>query len=70
VTIQPTNRPTPADLTLAARLLAPHLGPIAQVLVKRAAAQADVTRDKFLLALAANLPTEQERAKFLAAFGA
>jgi len=69
VTIQPTRHPAPADLALAARLLAPHLGPIAQVLVKRAAAQADVTRDKFLLSLAGNLPNEQERAKFLAAFG-
>jgi len=61
--------PSASDVAQAAQLLAAHLGPIASVMVKRAAAVPGVTRDKFFLGLASHLTNDKERAAFLAQFG-
>ena len=63
----PTRAPTPEEIARAARLLALHMGPIAQVLVKRAA-QPGVTRDQFLAGLAAHLADQADRERFLGGF--
>ena len=65
---QPSRAPTPEEVALAARLLAVHLGPIAQILAKRAA-QPGVTRDRFLAGLAAHLDESADRERFLREFG-
>jgi serine/threonine-protein kinase len=62
------TRLTPGDVERAAQLLAVHLGPIAQVLVRRAA-QPGVDREKFLIDLGAYLVDEAERTRFVEAFG-
>jgi tetratricopeptide (TPR) repeat protein/predicted Ser/Thr protein kinase len=55
---------TPAALGQAARLLAPHVGPIAGVLAKRAAQRADSLRSLYLL-LAEYVENQTHRARFL-----
>jgi eukaryotic-like serine/threonine-protein kinase len=62
--------PSAAEVARATRLLTPRLGPIAPVLVRRAAAETGVTRETFLKSLAAELVDAQDRADFLARFGA
>jgi serine/threonine-protein kinase len=54
----------PEQLVRIEALLVHYLGPIAPVLVKRAAKQA-TTRDALIAALAAELDDEKERAAFL-----
>ena len=62
--------PLTADMiALATRRLTHYVGPIAKVIVKKAAGQASTSRQFYLL-LADSLPTEAERAKFLDEFGA
>ena len=59
------------DADLLARLtqaLAPHLGPIAKVVVTRAARQAS-TEDDLFRSLAAEIPVEADRKRFLATRG-
>jgi hypothetical protein len=65
---QPPRPPTPAEIARAAHLLAIHLGPIAQILAKRAA-QPGVTRDQFLAGLAEHLGEGGDRERFLSQFG-
>jgi serine/threonine-protein kinase len=65
---QPPRPPTPEEIALAARLLAVHVGPIAQILAKRAA-QPGVTRDQFLAGLATHVSEGKDRERFLSAFG-
>jgi len=60
--------PTKDELQLATQLLAVHMGPIANTLVKRAA-QPGVSRDRFVAALAGYLTDAQERARFLSQLG-
>jgi hypothetical protein len=60
--------PTNDELLLATRLLAVHMGPIANTLVRRAA-QPGVSRDKFVAALAGYLTDAQDRARFLSQLG-
>jgi eukaryotic-like serine/threonine-protein kinase len=59
---------TPAAVAQAARLLAPHVGPIANVLAKRTAQRADSLRSFYLL-LAEYVEGKNDRAKFLRAAG-
>jgi eukaryotic-like serine/threonine-protein kinase len=59
---------TPADVDRASQLLAVHLGPIAQVLAKRAA-QSGPSREQFIASLAAYLSDDADRARFLSALG-
>lgn len=54
-----------AELAELARLLAPHLGPMARILVRRAAAGAGSRRD-LVAALAREIANERDRAAFLA----
>jgi serine/threonine-protein kinase len=64
-----TSRPlTPEDVARAARLLAVHMGPIAQILAKRAA-QPGTGREEFAASLGAYLTDDADRARFFAAFG-
>jgi eukaryotic-like serine/threonine-protein kinase len=56
----------PAMLDRLARALAPHLGPIAKVLVSRAARSAG-SAEELQNALAAEIPTAEDRRRFLAA---
>jgi len=65
---QHTRAPTPQEVARAAQLLAVHMGPIAQVLAKRAA-QPGVSRENFLAGLAAHLIDAGDRARFLREFG-
>jgi eukaryotic-like serine/threonine-protein kinase len=60
---------TPEVVDEAARALTPYLGPIAKVVVKRAAAVAQ-DRQIFYQLLADELPSEQDRSSFLRAVGA
>lgn len=60
--------PTKEEMRLAAQLLAVHMGPIANTLVKRAA-QPGVSREQFITALAGYLTDAQERARFLSRLG-
>jgi len=64
----PQGSPTESDLQRATLLLTRHLGPIAQVLVRRAA-RPGVTRDVFLDELAEKITVPEQRASFLAEFG-
>ena len=59
---------TPEDITRAVQLLAVRVGPIAQVLAKRAA-RPGCSREQFIAALAAYLSDDAERAGFLRALG-
>ncbi len=65
---QQTRAPTPQEVARAAQLLAVHMGPIAQLLAKRAA-QPGVSREHFLAGLAAHLIDAGDRARFLREFG-
>jgi serine/threonine-protein kinase len=60
---------TPEAVDEAARALTPYLGPIAKVVVKRAAAVTQ-NRQEFYQILADELTTEKDRAGFLRAVGA
>ncbi len=60
---------TPEAVDEAARALTPYLGPIAKVVVKRAAAVTQ-NRQEFYQILADELSTEKDRAGFLRAVGA
>jgi serine/threonine-protein kinase len=59
--------PTPEEVARATQLLTVHLGPIAQVLSKRAV-QAGIARDRFFFTLAENLLDETDRMVFLGRF--
>ena len=59
---------SPAAIAQAARLLAPYVGPIANVLAKRAAPRADSLRAFYLL-LAEYVESKNDRASFLRAAG-
>jgi serine/threonine-protein kinase len=59
---------TPEDITRAVQLLAVRVGPIAQVLAKRAA-RPGCSREQFIAALAAYLNDDAERAGFFRALG-
>jgi serine/threonine-protein kinase len=62
--------PLTADMiAMATRKLTEYVGPIAKVIVKKAAGQASTSRQFYLL-LADSLTTEAERAKFLDELGA
>ncbi len=63
-----TREIPPEVVELAAKRLAPHLGPIAKVVAKRTAGRAADERDYYRL-LADNLPDPAERAAFLRAAG-
>jgi hypothetical protein len=58
---------TPEDVARASRLLSVHMGPIAQVLARRAA-QPGTSREEFAASLGAYLTDEGDRARFLASF--
>ncbi len=60
---------TPELVEQAARALTPYLGPIAKVVVKRTSAATQNTQEFYQL-LAAELPSEKDRAGFLRAVGA
>jgi serine/threonine-protein kinase len=60
---------TPEAIDEAGRALTPYLGPIAKVVVKRAAAVTQ-NRQEFYQILADELSTEKDRAGFLRAVGA
>lgn len=60
----PTIPVTPETVVEATRLLAPYLGPIARVVVKKAAAQA-VDRRQFYKILADSVSNEADRTRFL-----
>jgi hypothetical protein len=60
---------TPEAINAAQHKLATYLGPIAKVIVKRAAAQAGSSR-QFYLILADSLGSESERTRFLREIGA
>jgi len=59
--------PTPEEVARATQMLTMHLGPIAQILSKRAV-QPGFSRDRFLSTLAANLMDEADRIAFLSTF--
>lgn len=61
--------PSPETLDAAARLLAAYLGPIAKVIVKKAAAKA-ATLEQFHALLADNLADDAEKLRFLKDLGA
>jgi eukaryotic-like serine/threonine-protein kinase len=60
--------PTAAEINLASQRLAMRLGPIANVLVRRAA-QPGATREQFVASLVAHLSDADDRARFLAELG-
>ena len=62
------QRLTTADIERAAQLLTVQLGPIAQVLAKRAAKPGS-SREQFIARLASYLSDDGERARFLSALG-
>ena len=65
----PTGSPfADADLERIGKLFARHMGPLAKVLLRRAAAQA-ADRDALCRALAAHLANEDERRRFLSEAG-
>jgi serine/threonine-protein kinase len=69
-TAEPACRaPTPAEIALASQRLAMRLGPIANILVKRAAAQPGATREQFVASLVAHLNDADDRARFMAELG-
>jgi serine/threonine-protein kinase len=59
---------TPEDISLASQLLTAHVGPIAAVLAKRAAAPG-VSRDQFIASLASHLSDDAARSRFIEALG-
>jgi serine/threonine-protein kinase len=63
-TTGPVTRVTSEMVEQAARRLAPHVGPIAKVLAKKAAAKAQDSR-QFHLLLAENITSESDRNRFL-----
>jgi serine/threonine-protein kinase len=56
---------TAEDIAAASRALASLMGPIAPVLVKRAAATAGISRQQFIATLAAQLSDESDRQRFM-----
>jgi serine/threonine-protein kinase len=56
---------TAEDIATASRVLATLMGPIATVLVKRAAATAGITRQQFIATLAAQLSDDADRQRFI-----
>ena len=60
--------PTPLEIDSASRRLAPYLGPIARIVVKKAAAEA-TSRRQFHLLLAEQLSSEDDKERFLKAVG-
>ena len=60
--------PTPKDIENSSRRLAPYLGPIARIVVKKAAAVA-TSRRQFHLLLAEQLSSEDDKESFLKAVG-
>jgi serine/threonine-protein kinase len=70
VTGRPSAAPAPDPLTVeevaaASRLLTTLMGPIAPILVKRAAATAGISRQQFITTLAAHLSDESDRLAFV-----
>jgi eukaryotic-like serine/threonine-protein kinase len=65
---QAARRLTPEDIERATQLLAVQMGPIAQVLAKRAAKPGS-SREEFIARLASYLSDDGERARFLSALG-
>jgi serine/threonine-protein kinase len=59
---------TPDYIARAAQLLAVHLGPIAQILARRAAQQGS-SQEHFVATLATHLSDDRERARFLKSLG-
>jgi eukaryotic-like serine/threonine-protein kinase len=59
---------TPDYIARAGQLLAVHLGPIAQILARRAAQQGS-SQEQFVATLATHLSDDRERARFLKALG-
>jgi serine/threonine-protein kinase len=59
---------TPELVAAATQKLTAHVGPIAKVVVKKAALQA-TTAQQFYTLLADSLPTESERVRFLEELG-
>ena len=57
---------TPAELQFLERQLAYHIGPVARLLVKRAAANA-LDREQLMTQLAAELDSESARRQFIKA---
>ena len=60
--------PTTLEIDSASRRLAPYLGPIARIVVKKAAAEA-TSRRQFHLLLAEQLSSEDDKERFLKAVG-
>jgi serine/threonine-protein kinase len=63
-----TQPPTPQEVENTSRQLAPFLGPIARIVVKKAAAQA-TSRRNFYLLLAEHLSSEEDKERFLKTVG-
>ena len=61
--------PSAEDIERATQLMASRVGPIASVMVRRAAAEPGITRQGLLLSLASHLTDDKDRAAFLAHFG-
>jgi eukaryotic-like serine/threonine-protein kinase len=59
---------TSDDVERASRLLVPHLGPIAPILVRRTAQQPGCSREHFIATLAAYLDDEDQRDRFTTSF--
>ena len=59
---------TPEYIARASQLLAVHLGPIAQILARRAAQQGS-SQQQFVTTLATHLSNDRERARFLKSLG-
>ena len=65
----PRAEPSEEDIERATRLMAARVGPIASIMVKRAAAEPGITRERLLLNLASYLTDDKDRTAFLAQFG-
>jgi serine/threonine-protein kinase len=65
---RPTTSPGPANIASIESNLARHIGPIARILVKRELEKYE-TLDKFYRALAAHIPDQRDRERFLRARG-
>jgi len=63
-----SHPPTTLEIDRALRRLAPYLGPIARIVVKKAAAGA-TSRRQFHLLLAEQLSSEDDKDRFLKAVG-
>jgi|SRR5882762_721836 len=65
---RPPTPLTPEDMARASQLLAVFMGPLAPILVKRAAKPGS-SREQFVAAIAAHLSDDGDRARFLSALG-